>query len=385
VTRTTKITALAVGGAAVVAAAVAFWQFRARGSQPEYVTAEVKRGRIEAGVTATGTLNAVTTVQVGTYVSGRIQEIHADYNSKVQRGQLIAKIDPAPFIVKVQQAEARLATARARVQKARAELEFRRANIERQRRLLAQRIVSQDDFDAATNQHAQAESQLVLEEASVKEAEAALAEARVNLDYCDIVSPVDGVVLSRTIDVGQTVAASFQTPTLFIIAEDLTKMQVDTNVSESDIGQVQSGQNARFVVDAYPDRVFHGAVSQVRNDPLIVQNVVTYDVIVEVDNSDLALKPGLTATVTIVAGAKEDVLSVPSRALRFRPRHDELGGSGPGSDGEGPSVYVLDDGELKRIGVEVGMRSEDSAEISSPALRSGDRVVVAYRRREELQ
>jgi HlyD family secretion protein len=382
VTRWTKITALAAGTLAI--GALVFWQLRARSSQPEYVTAEVKRGRIEAGVTATGTLNAVTTVQVGTYVSGRIQEIHADYNAKVQRGQRIAKIDPAPFIVKVQQAEARLATARARVQKARAELDFRRANIERQRRLLAQHIVSQDDFDAATNQHAQATSQLALEEASVREAEAALAEARVNLDYCDIISPVDGVVLSRNVDIGQTVAASFQTPTLFVIAEDLTEMQVDTNVSESDIGEVREGQDARFVVDAYPDRVFRGVVSQVRNDPLIVLNVVTYDVIVEVDNSDLALKPGLTATVTIVAGEKDDVLTVPLRALRFRPRDHEQDGSGSSEYGDGPSVHVLDDGTLKRVPVEVGMRSEDSAEVSSPALRSGDRVVLAYRRRDEL-
>ena len=381
-TRTAKITALALGTSAV--AALVFWQLRPRHSQAEYVTAEVKRGRIEAAVTATGTLNAVTTVQVGTYVSGRLQEIHADYNSKVRRGQLIAKIDPAPFIVKVQQAEARLATARARVQKAHAELDFRRATIDRQRRLLAQHIVSQDDFDASTNQHAQAVSQLALEEASVQEAEAALAEARVNLDYCDIISPVDGVVLSRSVDIGQTVAASFQTPTLFVIAGDLTKMQVDTNVSESDIGEVREGQIARFVVDAYPDRVFHGVVSQVRNDPLIVLNVVTYDVIVEVDNSDLALKPGLTATVTIVAGEKEDVLTVPLRALRFRPRDQEQDGSGSGDNEDGPSVHVLENGTLKRVAVEVGMRSDDAAEISSTALRSGERVVLAYRRRDEL-
>jgi HlyD family secretion protein len=302
----------------------------------------------------------------------------------VRRGQLIAKIDQAPFIVKVQQAEARLATARARVQKAHAELDFRRATIDRQRRLLAQHIVSQDDFDASTNQHAQAVSQLALEEASVQEAEAALAEARVNLDYCDIISPVDGVVLSRSVDIGQTVAASFQTPTLFVIAGDLTKMQVDTNVSESDIGEVREGQIARFVVDAYPDRVFHGVVSQVRNDPLIVLNVVTYDVIVEVDNSDLALKPGLTATVTIVAGEKEDVLTVPLRALRFRPRDQEQDGSGSGDNEDGPSVHVLENGTLKRVAVEVGMRSDDAAEISSTALRSGERVVLAYRRRDEL-
>jgi HlyD family secretion protein len=382
VTGTTKITALAVGSVAV--ATLAFWQLRSDGLEPDFVTKEVERGRIEAGVTATGTLNAVTTVQVGTYVSGRIQEIHADFNSKVQSGELIAKIDPAPFIVKVQQADARLATARARVEKARAELAFREANIERQRRLLAKHIVSQDDFDAATNQYAQAVSQIALEEASVEEAKASLAEARVNLDYCDIVSPVDGVVLSRSIDTGQTVAASFQTPTLFVIAGDLTKMQVNTNVSESDIGVVREGQNARFVVDAYPDRIFHGTVSQVRNEPLILMNVVTYDVIVEVANSDLALKPGLTATVTIVAGEKEDALTVPLRALRFRPRHDKGDGSNPSDGGEGPSVYVLDEGKLKRVAVEVGMRSDDSAEISTDDLRSGDRVVVAYRRHEEL-
>jgi HlyD family secretion protein len=192
------------------------------------------------------------------------------------------------------------------------------------------------------------------------------------------------VVLSRSIDIGQTVAASFQTPTLFVIAGDLTKMQVNTNVSESDIGMVREGQNARFVVDAYPDRIFHGTVSQVRNEPLILTNVVTYDVIVEVANSDLALKPGLTATVTIVSGEKEDALTVPLRALRFRPRHDERSGSNPSDGGEGPSVYVLDEGKLKRVAVEVGMRSDDSADVSTDNLRDGDRVVVAYRRHEEL-
>jgi HlyD family secretion protein len=160
-------------------------------------------------------------------------------------------------------------------------------------------------------------------------------------------------------------------------------MQVDTNVSESDIGEVREGQSARFVVDAYPERVFCGAVSQVRNDPLIVLNVVTYDVIVEVDNSDLALKPGLTATVTIVTGEKEDVLTVPLRALRFRPRSNEREEAPPSNDGEGPSVYVLRDGEVKRIEVEVGMRSEDSAEVSSATLHSGDRIVLAYRRHDE--
>jgi HlyD family secretion protein len=350
------------------------------------LTETVDRGAIIAVVTATGTVNPVTTVQVGTYVSGPIREISADYNSAVRKGQRVAKIDPAPFLMRVQAAEASLSTAQARVQKSAADLALRQRQLERQVQLRTREASSLNDLDTARSTFQQAEAQLAVDRAGVKQAEATLREAHINLDYTDIVSPVDGVVVSRNVDVGQTVAASFQTPTLFLIAQDLTHMQVNAKVSESDIGSVREGQPADFTVDAYPGRAFHGKVVQVRNAPITVQNVVTYDVVIGVENDDLALKPGMTASVTIRIDERTDVVRIPLRALRFQPPATAGGGTtsptepGPAS----PGVWLAEAGDaLRRVEIQTGLRDERHAELVSGSLAPGDRVVIGLERPAE--
>ncbi len=308
---------------ALAALGVGIWFLFGRGSggasEPRWVTAAVDRGAITATVTATGTVNPVETVQVGTYVSGPIQAIYADFNSPVKKGQLLAKIDPRSFQTKVDASRAELENARAKLVKSEADLALREANLRRQRALERDGIVAESDLDIALSEYRQAKAQADLDRAAIASAAARLNEAEVNLAYTDIVAPVDGVVVSRNVNVGQTVAASFQTPVLFTVAEDLTKMLVVASVSESDIGGIAPDQEATFTVDAYPARPFHGRVAQVRNAPVAVQNVVTYDVLVGVDNADLRLKPGMTANITITTASLPDVLRVPTSALRFRP------------------------------------------------------------------
>ena len=361
--------------------------------QARYRTEPVSRGELIASVTATGTVNPVKTVQVGTYVSGPVQAIDADFNSPVTRGQRVAKIDPRSFELRVRQAEAALENARARLVKTRADLDYKTRNLARNRRLASEGIVAEDLIDTTESGVAQARADLALQEAEVRQAQAQLEEAQVNLGYTDIVSPVDGVVVSRNIDVGQTVAASFQTPVLFLIAEDLTKMQVNANVSESDIGAAREGQATTFSVDAYPDRTFAGTVVQVRNAPLNVQNVITYDVVIAADNTDLALRPGMTANVEIVTGRRDDVLRVPTAALRFRPSADELGAVtvAPASGGVatappsgsvasasgGAQVWRLADGRPSPVAVEAGLADESYTEVLSGPLAEDDRVIVA--------
>ena len=373
---------------ALAAGGYAYWRQLRDGDGPGYVTEPVDRGPIAATVTATGTVNPVKTVQVGTYVSGPIIALDVDYNSPVEKGQRVAKIDPAPFQTKVMQAEANLANAQAQVQKARADLALKKLTYERNKELRDRNLIAQGDLDAAHSDYQQAVAQVALNEASVKQAMASLQDSRISLAYTDIVSPVDGVVVSRNVDVGQTVAASFQTPTLFLIAQDLTKMQVDSNVSESDIGSVHEGQAASFAVDAYPGRLFQGRVAQVRNAPITVQNVVTYDVVVAVDNQDLALKPGMTATVTITTAERENALRVPLRALRFDPTRTETAAAAPATAAPArprgkasPAVWVLDpDGKLRRVDVEAGLRDEEHAEVTGGDLHEGDAVAVAFQR-----
>jgi HlyD family secretion protein len=367
-------------------AGLVWWRLAGSGAGDvggRFVTAAVDRGAIDQTVTATGTLNPVSTVQVGTYVSGPIQAIDVDFNSPVHKGQRVAKIDPASFLVKVRGAEANLANARARVEKDRADLALKKLLLGRNRVLLREQLVAQNDVDTAQSNYDQAIAQLALDVAAVTQAEASLDEERVNLAYTDIVSPVDGVVVSRNVDVGQTVAASFQTPTLFLIAENLAKMQVDTNVSESDVGRLREGQTATFSVDAYPDVRFHGQVAQVRNAPITVQNVVTYDVVIAVDNPDLALKPGMTANVSITTGHRDQALRVSVRALRFRPE------PAPGRPAEGqparaggaPAAYVVTPGgDLRRVEVRPGLRDAQHVEVLEGDLHEGDQVALAVRR-----
>ena len=372
----------------VAVAGYAYWRRADREAEGEYVTATVERGSIASTVTATGTVNPVTTVQVGTYVSGPIKSIYVDYNSPVKKAQLVAKIDPAPFQVKVAEADANLANARAKVEKDRADLEFKKLTLQRNRDLLAKNLIAQNDMDTAKSNYDQAVAQLDLDKAGVQQAAASLQEARINLGYTDITSPVDGVVVSRNVDVGQTVAASFQTPTLFLIAQDLTKMQVDTNVSESDIGGVREGQEASFTVDAYAGRTFHGTVAQVRNAPITVQNVVTYDVVIAVKNPDLALKPGMTATATITTAHADDVLKIPVRALRFSPSRkpgaEETPTTATRAQRGPPTVWVVQrDGSLQKVTIETGIRNDDEAEVVSGGLPPGAQLALAFRRSEQ--
>src|SRR5438445_9918402 len=345
-----------------------------------YVTVAVDRGPIEQVVNATGTVNPVTTVQVGTYVSGPIQALDVTFNSRVKKGQRVAKIDPAPFAVKVREAEATVKNAHAKVGGDRADVRLKKLLLERNRALLARNLIARNDVDTAETAYEMASAQLGLDQAAVALAQGSLEGTKVNLRYTDIVSPVDGVVVSVNVAVGQTVAASFQTPTLFLIAGDLTKMQVDTNVSESDVGRVREGQPATFTVDAYPGQPFQGTVVQVRNAPITVQSVVTYDVVVAVDNPGLELKPGMTANVSIPTARRGHAARIPVRALRFRPH-----GSGhetPSADPkEGSAVYVLEPGgTLRRVEVEAGIRDTQHVEVLSGDLHEGDQIAVSLRR-----
>ncbi len=284
-----------------------------------YVTVAAERGSLIRAVTATGTVNPVVTVQVGTYVSGPIVKLYCDFNTEVKKGQICAKIDPRPYQITVEQARANLANGRAQLKKDQASLIYDRLEYTRNQSLLAENVVSQDTVDSARSTADQAVAQIELDRANIQQQEAALHAAEVNLGYTDIISPVDGTVVLRNVDVGQTVAASFQTPTLFLIAQDLTRMQVDASVSESDVGPVRIGQRAEFTVDAFPHHTFLGNVSQVRQAPITVQNVVTYDVVLNVSNPELLLKPGMTANARIITAEQEDVLKVPLQALRFTP------------------------------------------------------------------
>lgn len=382
---------IAVGLGASVVLALFFWLLAGGDERVGYVTVPVERGPIVATVTATGTVNPVRSVTVGTYVSGPIQDIFVDFNSPVTRGQRIAKIDPRTFEGKVERARAELANAEAQVAKARADLKLKQSQLARQEALARTRVVSKEDLDIARSNAEQAEAQVALARAAVEQARAALTEAEVNLGYTDIVSPVDGIVVSRDVQEGQTVAASFQTPTLFVIAEDLSKMQVNAFVSEADIGRVHEGQSATFTVDAYPGRTFPAVVRQVRNAPQSLENVVTYDVVLDVDNAEMLLKPGMTANVDIVTASADDVLKVPTAALRFRPpAPDDTATAGaavagarpygaPGTDGRRSTVYVLLRGEPEPVEVEVGLSDDVMTAVSSPELAPGDRVITRVR------
>jgi len=321
-----------------VAAALGIWRWQAGDSKPklQFETSKVEQGKIIAKVTASGTLSAIVTVQVGSQVSGRIAALYADFNSPVKKGQLIAKIDPPLFQASVDQSRANLAAAQGNLAKAKVQAVDARRQYQRQKELAARQLNAQADLDTAQANADAADAQVTASEGVVAQTRAALQSADVNLAYTNILSPTSGTVISRNVDVGQTVAASLQAPTIFVIAEDLAKMQVDTSVSEADVGRLKSGMSASFTVDAYPGEVFRGQVRQIRNAPQTVQNVVTYDAVIDVDNSELKLKPGMTANVTFVYAEKDDVLKVPNSALRFRPPPSLLGDAKGGGAGGRP-------------------------------------------------
>jgi len=332
----------------------------------------VERGEVSSVVTATGTINPVVTVLVGSQVSGTIKALFADFNSRVKEGEVIAQIDPAIFEAQVEQAQASLSNARASLLTAQANLKMAEANLvkaevaladakrtlDRNLELMAKGVIAQaaldtaqTNYDSALAQREGAKAQIETSKAQVESAKAqveqtraALKLAQTNLRYTTIRSPVNGIVISRNVDVGQTVAASLQAPTLFTIAKDLTQMQVDTNVSEADIGSIREGMEATFTVDAYPERTFRGRISDIRNAPVTVQNVVTYDVVVQVENKDLKLKPGMTANVTIVIARRDNVLKVPNQALRFQPEGvgKEEGAVGKGEASPSPAGTLME-------------------------------------------
>lgn len=305
--------------------------------KPQYKTLKVERGAIVSTVSATGTLTAVVTVQVGTQVSGTISKLYVDFNSPVKKGQPIAQIDPALFQSAVEQSRGNLLNAQANLAKAKVTLADAKRTLGRNRQLLQEGIVSQSDLDASQTAYDAAVAGISAAEAGVVQSRGALRQSETNLRYSTIRSPVDGIVVSRNVDVGQTVAASFQTPTLFTIAQDLTKMEIDTSVDESDISRLRTGQTATFTVDAYPDQQFTGKVTQIRNAPVVTQNVVTYVVVIGVENKEMKLKPGMTANVSVKTQSKEDVLKVPNAALRFKPKtgKDQKGGKDRKAASEG--------------------------------------------------
>lgn len=376
---------------AVAAGGVGAWRWRsaAKAAGPRLETAQVERGRIVAKVTASGTLSAIVTVQVGSQVSGTVKSLHADFNTRVKRGQLIAKIDPRLFQAAVEQARANLVAAEGNRAKAEAQALDAQRQFTRSKALAAEKLIAQADLDTAESNALAAAAQVKASQGTVRQAGAALHQAEVNLAYTDIVSPTNGIVISRSVDVGQTVAASLQAPTLFVIAEDLSRMQVDTSVAEADVGRLQDGMQVTFSVDAYPSEAFRGRVRQIRNAPQTVQNVVTYDAVIDVDNPDQKLRPGMTANVTFVYANSEDVLRVPNAALRFRPPPGMLpagqqgaGGATTGAErrsGGTPdrrTLWVLRDAKPSPVRVRTGISDGTFTEIAEGDLRPGDRVVT---------
>ncbi len=370
--------------AVLIIIAVAAYFLHGGSAGTQYVTTAASRGDIVQAVTATGTVNPVVTVQVGTYVSGPIVQMLCDFNTQVKKGQLCAKIDPSTYQMTLDQAEANLANGNAQLHKDQATLAYAKVTYERDQKLIGEDVISQDALDSAKSTYEAAVAQVGVDRASILQQQASVRAAKINLGYTNIISPVDGTVVARNVDLGQTVAASFQTPTLFLIAQDLTKMQVDTNVSESDVGPVHLGQKAGFTVDAFPDRTFWGEVAQVRQSPITVQNVVTYDVVIAVSNPELLLMPGMTANARIVTAERDGVLKVPLQALRFSPsgedEHQHHHGAGNGtktaqSDRNG-HLWVSDGGKIRRVKVVRGLDDGNVVEIVSGDLHAGDQVII---------
>ena len=389
------------------------------GSNQKFRLAKVEKGEISLVVTATGTINPVINVLVGSQASGTIKALYADFNSQVKEGQVIAQIDPAIFEAQVEQGRANVLNAQANLLNAQANLENAKANLtkadvavfdakrtlDRNQPLLEKKIIAQATLDTAqTNydtavaqrdvakaQVESAKSQIESFKAQVEQTKAALRVAETNLRYTTIRSPVNGTVISRNVDVGQTVAASLQAPTLFTIAKNLAEMQVDSNVSEADVGRIAVGQDATFTVDAYPERIFRGKVSEIRNAPIIVQNVVTYDVVILVGNKDLKLKPGMTANVSVMIAHRDGVLKIPNAALRFRPvsAKRESGKSGPpqkagervkpaeGDQGRPGRVWVLSpEGKPTPVSITLGITDGTFSEVIGGNLQEGAEVIV---------
>ncbi len=335
----------------------------------KYMTKEVTRESITQYVEASGTIKPINTIEVGTQVSGTVARIYADYNSVVKKGDLLAELDPSLFQANVDQSTAKLNNAQASYAKASSTLNYKRNNYQRYKHLYEKNYVSKDEVELALSNFQQAQAEVSAASAEVSAAKAALDNNLTNLRYSKIVSPVNGTVISRAVDVGQTVAASFNTPTLFEVAEDLTQMQIETSVSEADIGKVKVGQKANYTLDGYQDRKFEGEVTQVRLASTTTNNVVTYAVIVSVDNSEGLVIPGMSANVSIVTNRVENALCVPPQALRFTPETN-------GQKYEKQGIWIQTKNGLKRCDIEIGAADDNHTQIISNEIKAGDKVVV---------
>jgi HlyD family secretion protein len=399
--RTIRIGALGI----VLVTAYGVYRATRESSAVQVISQPISRGDIEETVGSTGTLEAVTTVQVGTQVSGTIQELRADFNTPVRKGQMIAKLDPSLFQTQVDQARANLDRSEADLDRLRLAEADSRTRMERARSLAASGIIAASDLDTAETVYTTASAQVRSAIAQVTQARASLNQAMVSLEKTVIAAPINGIVIARNVDVGQTVAASFQAPTLFVIAADLTRMRVNASIHEADIGRIRPGQEVRFRVDAYPDSEFPGTVSLVRLNPVIQQNVVTYATVIDVPNPDLRLKPGMTATVTIQVAKRENVLLIPAVALRFRPTAEVLAALGQAALPKSPSekrnapatkskgaaelfgplsipetagrVWQFIDGKLVETNALVGITDGTYAELRSSELPEGTEVVTS--------
>ncbi|OFW03020.1 MAG: hypothetical protein A3I61_05330 [Acidobacteria bacterium RIFCSPLOWO2_02_FULL_68_18] len=353
----------------------------------QIVTVPVTRGDVVQTIDATGRLEAVRTVQVGTQVSGTIKALHADFNSRVRQGQVVAELEPSLFETQVEQARATVVRLEADAERARVQSQDAQVKLARARDLAARQLVPATDVETAEANARAAEAALKAAQAQVVQAQASLNQARVNLSHTVIRAPIDGVVISRNVDVGQTVAASMQAPTLFQIANDLSRMQVTGNVDEADIGRVRVGQQATFQVDAYPSETFSGGVSQVRLNPVIESNVVSYVTVIDVANTDLRLRPGMTATVVIEVARSADTLRVPAAALRFAPTPEVFASLGQpvreqiprqegSAGGDRPMVWVLADGRLEPAAVRPGVTDGANVAVSASVLEEGMQVAT---------
>lgn len=369
----------------VAACTIGVLRWRRAHQKPDspLISVAAARGHLTAKVTATGTLSALVTVQVGAQVSGRIQKIMVDFNSPVKKGEVVAKIDPQLFVAAVEQAKANAIAADGNLAKAKAQAVDAERQYQRNQQLRDQKLIAQADLDTSQANAEAAKAQVTANAGAVEQAKASLHQAEINLDYTTIVSPISGTVISRNVDVGQTVASALQAPTLFTIAEDLKKMQVDTSVAEADVGKLTAGMPAIFTVDAYPNDRFKGTVRQIRNAPQSVQNVVTYDAVIDVDNSDLKLKPGMTANVTFVYASKTDALLVPNAALRFNPPASLLAPDAGvpkrrkrNQDPSQRTVWLDRGGKAVPVEIHIGVTDGTHTEVVGGPLAVGDRVIT---------
>ena len=341
-----------------------------------YETREINRCTITQFVEASGTINPVNTVSVGSTVSGLIKDIYVDYNSQVKKGQILAQIDPATFEATVKQNEAQIANAQANLAKLQAIAEYDQKTYQRYKNLYEKNFVARSELDQAYSTYKSDLAQIASARAQISQYQASLQTAKTNLGYTKIIAPVDGTVISREIDLGQPVAASFQAPELFTIAQDLTKMQIEVNVSEADIGKVKEGQDVKYTLDGYADSIFEGKVTQVRLASTNTSNVVTYSVIVDVANDDLKLKPGMTANVSIITDKSENVLCAPTTALKFTPNTD-------GTKYKTKGIWIMKKRTPERVTIETGASDDARTEIISDKIKEGTKVIVGIKGKEK--